>query len=527
MTGFRTISSDRLIDWEKITKLPENTEDLITEILPWTNISISRVWSSVVVNSLWWPAVVTDWFNRNYFVATEWQTEFTANFDFTENTWSVIVALNWQILKPTLDYTEPWLNKVVFVSWLNAWDEVQLLTGIKWDKGDKWDKWDKWDQWIQWEVWPQWIQGIQWLKWEKGDKWDKGDQWIQGIQWPAGADWANWIWTVASVSSWNHITVNNTDPNNPIINYNWELFSTILKNKLDWIEVWAEVNNISDINATDLTDWWDTSLHSHDWRYYTETETNTLLSWKANLSWWNTFNWNQTFTQNIRQLKWDTETKWYEWSDWSVVYWFYRNLDEHLNLNIGANNHWFRSNWQVWIKSFPSYDLDVSWIIRSTWNTYVWWVLWIWYTSPTATLHLKAWTAAANTAPLKLTAWVKLTTPEDWAIEYDGTHYYGTIWTTRVQLDQTITTWWLTYSAINSSQAITNWNYYWVTCTGDITLTLADWTSSGQNLSIKKLDNTSYTITITGNIEWETSIVMDTQYESLDLFWNWTYYLIK
>ena len=88
-------------------------------------------------------------------------------------------------------------------------------------------------------------------------------------------------------------------------------------------------------------------------------------------------------------------------------------------------------------------------------------------------------------------------------------------------------TWWLTYSAINSSQAITNWNYYWVTCTGDITLTLADWTSSGQNLSIKKLDNTSYTITITGNIEWETSIVIDTQYESLDLFWNWTYYLIK
>ena len=89
------------------------------------------------------------------------------------------------------------------------------------------------------------------------------------------------------------------------------------------------------------------------------------------------------------------------------------------------------------------------------------------------------------------------------------------------------TSWWLTYSAINSSQAITNWNYYWVTCTGDIILTLADWTSIGQNLSIKKLDNTAYTITITGNIEWETSIIMDTQYESLDLFWNWNYYLIK
>jgi len=102
-------------------------------------------------------------------------------------------------------------------------------------------------------------------------------------------------------------------------------------------------------------------------------------------------------------------------------------------------------------------------------------------------------------------------------------------WTSILWSWDIVISWWssLTYSAINSSQAITNWNYYWVTCTGDIILTLADWTSSGQNLSIKKLDNTAYTITITGNIEWETSIIMDTQYESLDLFWNWTYYLIK
>ena len=51
------------------------------------------------------------------------------------------------------------------------------------------------------------------------------------------------------------------------------------------VEDWAEVNNINDTNATDLTDWWDTTLHTHDWRYYTETETDTLLwgkvSWPA------------------------------------------------------------------------------------------------------------------------------------------------------------------------------------------------------------------------------------------------------
>lgn len=123
--------------------------------------------------------------------------------------------------------------------------------------------------------------------------------------------------------------------------------------------------------------------------------------------------------------------------------------------------------------------------------------------------------------------WIDLSLKQDILVSWTNIktiNWIGILWSWNI-----VISWWssLTYSAINSSQAITNWNYYWVTCTGDIILTLADWTSSGQNLSIKKLDNTAYTITITGNIEWETSIIMDTQYESLDLFWNWNYYLIK
>jgi hypothetical protein len=46
--------------------------------------------------------------------------------------------------------------------------------------------------------------------------------------------------------------------------------------KLAGIEAGAEVNNISDTNATDLTDGGDTTLHNHDSRYYTETEINAL-----------------------------------------------------------------------------------------------------------------------------------------------------------------------------------------------------------------------------------------------------------
>jgi hypothetical protein len=47
-------------------------------------------------------------------------------------------------------------------------------------------------------------------------------------------------------------------------------------------------------------------------------------------------------------------------------------------------------------------------------------------TTPTAILQLKAGTATANTAPLKLTAGTNLTTAEAGAIEFDGTNLYFT-----------------------------------------------------------------------------------------------------
>jgi hypothetical protein len=47
--------------------------------------------------------------------------------------------------------------------------------------------------------------------------------------------------------------------------------------------------------------------------------------------------------------------------------------------------------------------------------------------TPTAYLHIKAGTATANTAPLKLTSGTNLTTPENGAFEFDGTNLYFTV----------------------------------------------------------------------------------------------------
>ena len=61
------------------------------------------------------------------------------------------------------------------------------------------------------------------------------------------------------------------------------------------------------------------------------------------------------------------------------------------------------------------------------------------YPTPTALLHLAAGTAAANTAPLKFTAGTSLSTPENGAVEYDGTNYYVTSNATQYTLAKIIT----------------------------------------------------------------------------------------
>jgi hypothetical protein len=60
-------------------------------------------------------------------------------------------------------------------------------------------------------------------------------------------------------------------------------------------------------------------------------------------------------------------------------------------------------------------------------------------TAPTAALHLEAGTSTASTAPLKFTSGANLSTPENGAVEYDGTNYFATSGGTRYTLAKTLT----------------------------------------------------------------------------------------
>lgn len=86
-------------------------------------------------------------------------------------------------------------------------------------------------------------------------------------------------------------------------------------------------------------------------------------------------------------------------------------------------------------------------------------------TAPTAVLHLKAGTATANTAPLKLTAGTNLTTPEDGAVEFDGTNYYATSGTTRYTLAKTLTA----TASLTFTTAATSTSTATITVTGAVT----------------------------------------------------------
>ena len=61
-------------------------------------------------------------------------------------------------------------------------------------------------------------------------------------------------------------------------------------------------------------------------------------------------------------------------------------------------------------------------------------------TSPTAALHLRAGASTASTgAPLKFTSGTNLTTPEDGAVEFDGTNYFASVGSVRYTLAKTLT----------------------------------------------------------------------------------------
>ncbi len=116
-------------------------------------------------------------------------------------------------------------------------------------------------------------------------------------------------------------------------------------------------------------------------------------------------------------------------------------------------------------------------------------------TSPaTAKIHIAGGNTGAGLAPIKINPGNLMTTPEDGALEYNGTHWYATIGTTRYQLDQQSGTGTSSETLVKPNDA----NYtittgtgnlaivYFNTLTAERTVTLPDpATNTGRIFSIK------------------------------------------
>lgn len=401
----------------------------------------------------------------------------------------------------------------------------------------QWTKWLPW--WMWWTYYAKWIYFSNWINWiylwefpYQATEWEI-DSWIIDTAFISPL-WLRY-WLIETIYSWLTTSdktiiwwINELDILKQDILLEWS-FVNWDKTKLNSIQAWAQVNNISDLNATDLTNWWETSLHKHDNMYYTKLEINTSLNWKQNTS-----------------EKW--QANWYAslWADWkipssqipdlAITNYLGNFIDTTTALATPSVNTSQKWDWLTvdtsWGKTYivinnnPTLITDIALIKTPTdmvlsVNWYTWAVIlnkndiWLWNVDNTSDLN-KPVSTATQTA-----LWLKV----------DKTTTLTINWTTydlSANRNWTIFAWWLSYSNITTNQSINSWYMYWVTCSiSNITLTLSDWSSVWETLTIKKLDNTPYKITITGSIEWEWSIDIDTQFESIDLFWNWTYYLIK
>ena len=136
----------------------------------------------------------------------------------------------------------------------------------------------------------------------------------------------------------------------------------------------------------------------------------TLLSWNNNTAIW---------PNALGQM-----------SSWSTNLWIGYNagatFESWSNNIIIGNNIDFP--WTTWDNQLNIWNVIFGTWINWTWTTIAG-AVWIGTNAPTAQLHIGAGTDSQ--APLKLTSWTNLTTPQDWSFEFDWTNLYFTVWGVR------------------------------------------------------------------------------------------------
>lgn len=226
------------------------------------------------------------------------------------------------------------------------------------------------------------------------------------------------------------------------------------------------------------------------------------------------------------------------WLPWTATNWDYAivwSTDTVWVWDSDTNawkNSWTASSWDM-MKSV--YDTDNDWKVDAAETADS--VEWAWVQNKPTAFNPISHThddRYYTDVEIDIALWLKqnaLNTKQDALVSW--TNIKTVNWNSLLWSGDIVISWWggastLTYSAISTSQTASVWVYYGVTCSNsNIILTIPNWTSAWDTISVKKLDNTSYWVILSWNIEIDTSYTLGLQFESIDLYWNWTYYLIK
>ena len=235
-------------------------------VLKFENSTIEIINNETVITPTWWGGWASSYEvtqNWHWFIQTEW-----LYFDETDDTYkkaqsdSVDTLWAWHVVEVvdanTFKIAKDWVHEIT--NTLDLWEYVLSSTVAWW-----------YTQTLPWDLWDWVLYGMEVLS----------STHISFYTVPAIAVWDTWD-VIQSVVAWTWITVDNTDPLNPIINATWGS-GTVTSVAISWSD-WLEVDSGSPITTTGTIALWvnKTAMLSHlnveDWADLTDA-TNVASAW--------------------------------------------------------------------------------------------------------------------------------------------------------------------------------------------------------------------------------------------------------
>ena len=305
---------------------------------------------------------------------------------------------------------------------INDLEKLKFVLDSNWNVCVRWFwvKWDKWESVLNWTVDPT-------TEWVDGDFYINTTSWQ--IFWPktwwVWGNWTNLQWQLQTVVWWSNISIDNTDPNNPIINFSlWtdENFVTDTEKTAIWTIWWKE--DVSNKSTNITTDWSSNTKYPsvkaiYDWAtwLFVQLTGNQTVDWvktfssspvvptpttdmeattkkyvdeglanKANdnavvkLTGNQTIDWTKNFNGEIQLPFWAWSYNWIRWKEWATNIWSLSFFSPTWSQDFRKNTVEITS-WN-WAKiNFRPNDTDLMTLL-STWK------VWIWTDNPTNKLEV-------------------------------------------------------------------------------------------------------------------------------------------